>query len=761
MARPTEHPTYCERALQLGCEKGLDVWELQIKLIGWGSGSDNDGIGNTMDPMRLTGEFDTTTRDAVMRFQKAHELPVNGIVDSAVFTAIDREIALHPVLVRDFQCPCARGDNDGPILCRCTGMDTTKTPPEANPHPDEGKCAGFGKKRYGGKFLLDDKKLADGTELKTEKLELYDMQEYEGVDKAVLWAVRAILHRSELQSKTKFKTIQVISGYRCWHDNYHHTNDVRWRHSRQTFHFGKAIEFLILDHCTVTEWDDNKDSCPQCDDIRKVALAKCGFQSRWQQPGRVSIAEGIKKAQPPATPFSVHLDTVRVHERKNDGSLAYTDHFVKTDADAAKPLQTENLISLSFPLVLAAGVNDNSPPLDIDIKLALDPKSALSEDFFRNTETGPGGWYPVGLSRTWHGGIHLYGKPGTPIHAIADGEIVGCRAGENEEQPSGSRNFVLLKHTIKSEGKWKGKEFYSLYMHLDGEEAKADAKVRWRKELFNRSKAHVEASIPAPIFELKDFSGKKRFVAKPGVAKGETLEITTDAEEKAHNKDDQYPNDNDWKILKLANPADHYFFTKRDGTDFGEKRDAVTGVDAGKVVGLKKPIKVYAGEVIGSIAKAATEDPIKKLASFVHLETFSESELPVDNFFKLDATDKNKVLDRKEVVAALVKAKLLPEPHDGVLKASELKAIVAAPPYHANLRSVVLKMPSAWSLEWKDALKAPKSLGFLKHPDEVGRAWDKYNWWKEVKDDKGKLPANPKEIFHYHPVALILQIACS
>src|SRR5579872_1275215 len=116
MPLPTEHPTYGERILRMGAPKGLDIWNLQVKLIGWGSGSDNDGIGNTMDPVHLTGEFDSTTRDAVMRFQKAHRLPVTGIVDARVFRAIDAEAALHPVLMFDLRCPCASKKNDGPIL---------------------------------------------------------------------------------------------------------------------------------------------------------------------------------------------------------------------------------------------------------------------------------------------------------------------------------------------------------------------------------------------------------------------------------------------------------------------------------------------------------------------------------------------------------------------------------------------------------------------------------------------------------------------
>src|SRR5450759_283870 len=99
MKRPAG-PSYGERNLQLlPVSQGRDVWELQIKLIAWGSGSNNDGIGTPYMPVRVTGTFDAATRDAVKRFQHAlGNLPVNGIVDSATFLAIDREAGTYAVM---------------------------------------------------------------------------------------------------------------------------------------------------------------------------------------------------------------------------------------------------------------------------------------------------------------------------------------------------------------------------------------------------------------------------------------------------------------------------------------------------------------------------------------------------------------------------------------------------------------------------------------------------------------------------------------
>jgi hypothetical protein len=192
--------------------------------------------------------------------------------------------------------------------------------------------------------------------------------------------------------------------------------------------------------CTEIGKDYKKDPCDKCKTIRDTALAKCGFQLRWQEPNRVSVAEGKKDARPPATPFAVHVDTVRRVERERD-------EFVKSHEDGVKPLYEGKIDAVSLPIDLGDG---------------LDPKAAPSAKFFHNTEAGKGGWFPLGVSRTWHGGVHLYANAGTKVHALADGEIVGCRVGEAEDAKAyGSRNFVIVKHTWQA----KTKDFYSLYMH--------------------------------------------------------------------------------------------------------------------------------------------------------------------------------------------------------------------------------------------------------------------------------------------------------
>ncbi|MBK8754411.1 MAG: hypothetical protein IPL99_23425 [Candidatus Competibacteraceae bacterium] len=101
-----------------------------------------------------------------------------------------------------------------------------------------------------------------------------------------------------------------------------------------------------------------------------------------------------------------------------------------------------------------------------------------------DTNSEGGGFYPIGLNRTWHGGIHLRPPKSTiqAVHAISDGVIVAARCLADDTELTQamaekklfvegstvlpSRNFVLIRHQVKISG--SDKIFYLLYMHLSG-----------------------------------------------------------------------------------------------------------------------------------------------------------------------------------------------------------------------------------------------------------------------------------------------------
>jgi hypothetical protein len=719
MARPAESPTtkYGVRNLRiLPQSEGRDVWELQIKLLGWGSGSDNDGVGNILDPVRVTGKFDSTTRDAVMRFQKALKLPVTGVVDSATFSAIDKEPALYPLFTHHMKCPCLKGDNDGPILCKC------------EKHGENGKCTtGFGKGRFAGKYLLD------GTARSGETLDLYDKKEYDGIDKALLWAVRALMRRAEV------KRAAITAGYRCWEDNYHHTDELRWRHRTLTFFLGKALEFYHDGECARigANWK-TEDVCDKCEAIRSVALAKCGFQLGWQEPNRVSIAEGRKDGPPPVAPFAVHVNTVRRLERQDDD-------FVKTFYDSTLPLSAATA-GYSFPIDLGEGT---------------DPRVANSNSYFSNIESASGGWYPMGASRIWHGGVHIYADANTDVHAMADGEIVGFRVGEKENAKTfGSRDFVLIRHNLGD------KKYYSLYYHLDAEAAGPKAKIRWRRQLALCAQKHVEAVAPCPFFEVVEVTlpdgvtKKNRLKPKDqkGLGPGE-LALAPGAEVDAKTIDDTAPDNS--TVVKLGDPADTYVYTKLENKQLAKLIDA--DADLASLLksqapgGLKNPIRVGGGDVIGRIGAVATDKKAAALETFVHVEIFSDQAfLTGDGWQQIDAGEAAKVPDRKAMIEALLGKTLLSPPPDKVLLDEDVQR-PAQDVYRELARAVILKMPSEWSVDWKAALAAPDCLGFLQDPASLGTKFNDYRWWDDVKKAFTALPDS--KVFHYHPIAAVIAMA--
>jgi len=86
-----------------------------------------------------------------------------------------------------------------------------------------------------------------------------------------------------------------------------------------------------------------------------------------------------------------------------------------------------------------------------------------------------GGFYPIGRSNVWHGGIHIEGDK-KEILAIADGEIIACKMPgkydvekNDDTEVEYSNAFVVIKHQYEYDNDKEEKKqfiFYSLYNHL-------------------------------------------------------------------------------------------------------------------------------------------------------------------------------------------------------------------------------------------------------------------------------------------------------
>lgn len=123
----------------------------------------------------------------------------------------------------------------------------------------------------------------------------------------------------------------------------------------------------------------------------------------------------------------------------------------------------------------------------LDLGQGRSVSAANAAEYYKHTEKShKGGYFPLGTNTVWHGGLHLHAKRGKDlVYACAAGELLAARLGETEEQGHGhygSRNFILLKHTVdaatlRKANPGKEKEFddkavktwYSVFMHLNPE----------------------------------------------------------------------------------------------------------------------------------------------------------------------------------------------------------------------------------------------------------------------------------------------------
>lgn len=134
----------------------------------------------------------------------------------------------------------------------------------------------------------------------------------------------------------------------------------------------------------------------------------------------------------------------------------------------------------------------------------------LFDAFCRAIESNAGGgYYPMGVNQTWHGGIHIPVRRGAMVRPMIPGDLVAAHLVPRESWPElGSNNFVLLRHRIRlpprfsvpaptpAEGGGPPVEnvltVFSLYMHLDA--------VDWNNPpttgLFQKLAAHASSASP-------------------------------------------------------------------------------------------------------------------------------------------------------------------------------------------------------------------------------------------------------------------------
>ncbi len=289
--------------------------------------------------------------------------------------------------------------------------------------------------------------------------------------------------------------------------------------------------------------------------------------------------------------------------------------------------------------------------------------------FFKN-ESGKGGFYPVGLNKNIHAGIHL--EPGkdepAPVRCAAPGYIVAARfvsddkAGNNAvvRKFIGDRDlgFVVVRHewyvSDKNDEEKKPNPFYSLYMHLAAPdwENKEDVyakEVKWFAEFQDMRYGGVAVLDPENPDFGKMLWAKESFDEKAAA-------VAVDEDNKIKIKDGE-------KILAYPKPAP------------SDVSEAVAAFKDGSVVTFDKPLlQVKAGDIIG-YTKAGKDGKNR----YLHWEMFSPAkDSAIQKLLDIDE-------DIKSVFRPIIKET---EHEDNYYDLSEIKSLFEDSNDHPKLMEI-------------------------------------------------------------------------
>lgn len=248
----------------------------------------------------------------------------------------------------------------------------------------------------------------------------------------------------------------------------------------------------------------------------------------------------------------------------------------------------------AFPVTLRS--NDNISSL-LERKKVEDYAGLY---YANNEQWEQGGWYPMGINQTWHGGVDLHpNKKGEPVLAMFDGVVVAARFGD-KPTPIGHNNFMVLRHEVeiptRQRDQAKKLVFYTLYMHLAPMDVVStpDPKTAlgWVRKLHE---VHADDAADASR-------------ALEGVFKDEDAE---DGEEGEDDGDDLFVDDDDSESE----------YDTRGFLEVGLKLAAFKRGQIALVPWTESPLKVKSGEAIGFVGEFGAED---EWDPALHVEVFAD-----------------------------------------------------------------------------------------------------------------------------------------
>lgn len=136
---------------------------------------------------------------------------------------------------------------------------------------------------------------------------------------------------------------------------------------------------------------------------------------------------------------------------ESDQTIVGTDHNELSPAGSGGTRSVVYCLVLGTELAPAGG--EYYFPIDVGSGILVNDASVAG--YFEHTEkTIPAGFFPLGTNTVWHGGVHIHKARASPVHAIADGTLIGARLLETDptgDDRYGSRNFLLLKHEVSGD----------------------------------------------------------------------------------------------------------------------------------------------------------------------------------------------------------------------------------------------------------------------------------------------------------------------
>ncbi|MCB9728100.1 MAG: N-acetylmuramoyl-L-alanine amidase [Deltaproteobacteria bacterium] len=260
----------------------------------------------------------------------------------------------------------------------------------------------------------------------------------------------------------------------------------------------------------------------------------------------------------------------------------------------------------AFPIEIEDGKN-------IATLLEPDKVEAYAEQYYRNNEeSSDGGWYPIGINQTWHGGVHLHKRAGADVKMMFDGVLVAGRFGKKPVR-MGNNNFLVFRHEVpiprRGKDKTKPLVFYTLYMHLAPVDVTVDSRdaFEWVKALRRVDSGKAEEDLEALEGGAADDADAEEEPVEEG---------TPDPTAVAAAEEDTSG------ILGVEEDDDSEYDTKPylEAGAVGQLVGAFAEGKIAKIPWKERPIKVSSGEVIAQVGKFGPPDDWSPM---IHVEIFA------------------------------------------------------------------------------------------------------------------------------------------